>query len=429
MPTLNVFPSYTHGQLTIPSSKSHTLRAILFAGLANGLSIVENPLLSPDSYAMLHAIELLGAKIVKSDESQFLIEGVNGHISLADDVINAGNSGIILRFVSAIAALGSSPIVITGDHSIRHQRPMYPLIDALTQLGVNVKSTKGDGFAPLIIQGPLRGGTAIVHGKDSQPVSALLIAAQFAQEPIEIQVQEGGELPWIELTLDWLNKMGLSYIRHSPFHFTVPGNSKLESFHYHVPGDLSTLSFPVAAALISDQNLIIKNVDLNDCQGDKEIIRIFQEMGGKIEVDETNNTLTVLAGSQLKGVNVDINNCIDGIVILTCLACFASTSTKITGAEVAREKECNRIEAIATELRKMGATIFTHPDGLLIEPKPLKGAKLHSHNDHRMAMSLAIAALGANGQSQIEDIDCIKKTYPNFIEDFKSLGALFEVSK
>ena len=152
MSTLNVFPSHTHGHLIIPSSKSHTLRAILFAGLANGLSIVENPLLSPDSYAMLHAIELLGAKVVKSNESQFLIEGVNGHISLADDVINAGNSGIILRFVSAIAALGNSPIVITGDHSIRHQRPMYPLIDALTQLGVNVKSTKGDGFAPLLFK-------------------------------------------------------------------------------------------------------------------------------------------------------------------------------------------------------------------------------------------------------------------------------------
>jgi len=410
------------GEIAIPPSKSQTLRAILFASMANGKSIIHSALPSPDAKAMVEACRTLGAT-VDYYYDHIAVDGLNGQIDSAEDVIHAGNSGIVLRFIAAIASLGKHPIVITGDHSIRHQRPMKPLLSALTQLGVKAISTKDDGFAPIIIQGPLTSGTASVLGEDSQHVSALLIAAAFAKGPIEIFVENPGEKPWIDLTLHWFNLLGIPYENHGYTRYRIPGDSRFAGFQYTVPGDLSSASFPIAAALITDSDLTLRNVNLNDPQGDKKLIEVLQQMGAKIDIDAKQKTLHIHSGSKLQGTTVDINDFVDAIAILAVIGCYAEGETKIINAGVAKQKECDRIRCIALELTKMGASIEENPDGLTVRKSTLYGADLFSYHDHRMVMSLAVAGLGARGETIINDVECVSKTYPTFLNDFQSLGA------
>lgn len=413
------------GRIVIPSSKSHTLRAILFGMLGSGGSVINRYLPSADTFAMINACKMFGGK-VNIGKDHLEIEGVGGKIHHAEDVINAENSGLILRFCAAVGALSSHPIVITGDYSIRHQRPMQHLISALCQLGVSAVSTRGDGFAPVIVKGPLESGQVFIHGHDSQPVSALLIASAFAEGPIEIHVQNAGEKPWLSLTLDWFDRLGISYENRDFTHFRLLGQSRYHGFTYTVPGDFSSAAFPLATALVTGSELLLENVDMNDVQGDKELIYVLKRMGADIQIDDRNKTLVVKKGAALKGIAVDINDFIDAITILAVIACFAEGETHIYNAAVAKQKECNRIASIAAELRKMGADIHETEDGLIIRQSSLKGAEVFSHHDHRMAMSLAIAGMGAQGETVVTSFDCVKKTFPSFVEDFKRLGASIE---
>lgn len=414
------------GEIVVPASKSHTLRAILFAALGSGKSVIRNYLPSTDAIAMIEACRHLGATCdISSDRIE--IEGLKGKIHCAEDVINAGNSGIVLRFCAAVGALSTHPIVITGDHSIRHQRPMKPLLDGLTQLGVSAKTMRGDGYAPVVIEGPLKPGKAVITGEDSQPVSAMLIAAAFAEGPIELHVRNPGEKPWIGLTLDWFNRLGIRYENDGFEHYRLLGNSLYRGFEYTVPGDFSSAAFPIAAALVTQSDLLLRNVDMQDSQGDKELITVLKKMGANIEIAEHNKTLHVKRGGILSGAAVDINNFVDAITILSVIACFADGETHIRNAAVAKNKECNRIHCIARELRKMGADITVTDDGLVIRKSALKGAQVDSYHDHRMVMSLTVAALGAQGETRIEPVECVSKTFPTFVHDFNSLGANIEV--
>lgn len=418
--------SSIHGKISVPPSKSHTLRSILFGALGCGKSVIHNYLNSSDTQSMIEACRLLGASI-QSTPTTLKIEGTKGKIHYTEDVINAGNSGIVLRFCAAIGSLSSHPIVITGDESIRHQRPMKPLLEGLRQLGVSATSMRGDDYAPIILQGPMKPGKALIDGMDSQPVSALLIAAAFAEGPIEIDVKNAGEKPWVALTLQWFDYLGISY-KHQHFeNYQLKGNSRYEGFNYTVPGDFSSAAFPIAAALITQSNLTVHNIDMNDSQGDKELIAVFKKMGAEIEIDDSRKRLYVKTKGKLSGITVDINNFVDAITILAVVACYAEGETLIQNAAVARQKECNRIQGIAAELSKMGADIMETEDGLRIRGSPLKGAALESYNDHRMAMSLSVAALGAEGETTIGPIECVSKTFPSFREDFNLLGATIEI--
>ena len=410
------------GEIFVPPSKSQTLRSILFGSLGKGKSIIHHYLSSTDTQAMINACRLFGATIDVFPE-RIEIQGTGGKINYTEDVINAGNSGIVLRFCSAIGALSKHPVVITGDDSIRHQRPMKPLLNGLTQLGVSTASMRGDYYAPVIIQGPLKSGKAMINGEDSQPVSALLIASAFAEGPIELQILNPGEKPWVALTLGWFDLLGIPYKNHAFERYRLLGNSCYEGFEYHVPGDFSSAAFPIAAALITQSEVTLKNIDMNDLQGDKELISIFQKMGANIEIDEQRKMVYVKRGSPLNGIKIDINNFIDAITILAVVGCFAEGETVIYNGAVAKQKECNRIRCIASELRKMGADVTENDDGLCIRKSILKGTSVHSYNDHRMAMSLAVAGFGAQGKTIVSSVECIAKTFPSFVTDFNALGA------
>jgi 3-phosphoshikimate 1-carboxyvinyltransferase len=421
-----VHKSILEGELTIPSSKSQTLRAILFAALAEGKSLIYDYLPSPDTRSMIAACQSLGAHIT-SLPHELIIEGNRGKIAQAEDVINAGNSGLVLRMIAAVSALASKPIVITGDYSIRHQRPMKPLLEALNQLGISAISTRGDTYAPVIIQGPFKGGKASFCGMDSQHVSAMLIASAFSQEPVELFVTNPGEKPWISLTLSWFAHLNIPYENHQFEHYRIKGNHSYKGFIYHVPGDLSSVAFPIAAALITRSQLLIKNVDMQDAQGDKLLIEILREMGASITVDDCARTLFIDRREVLKGIEVDVNPYIDALPILAVIAAFSEGEMHIRNAAVARHKECDRIHHITKELQKMGALITEHEDGLTIRTSQLKGAHVNSQKDHRLAMALTIAGMGAEGKTIVNDVDCITKTYPSFFQDFKALGVSIQL--
>lgn len=424
MKTLIVKQSQLSGEIVVPSSKSQTHRAILLGSLAKGRSIVQNPLNSSDSQAMIQACRHLGAKIDAHDD-YLEIQGVAGRIVGAEDVIHAHNSGIILRFMAAIAALGSEPIIITGDHSIRNQRPMQTMLDSLTQLGAKATSARGNGFAPIIIQGPLKPGRCkIANGADSQNVSSLLLAAAFLDGKLELEVNQPGEKPWINLTLDWLKRLQVPFENHHYEKYIVQGVGSYSGFEYTVPGDWSSAAFPIAAALITQSELTLKNLTTYDLQGDKKILDIFKKMGAEIIIDDREKSLRVCRGQQLQGVTVDINDCIDAVTILAVVACYAEGETHLINAAVARQKECDRLACIAAELKKMGANIQETWDGLIIKGGAvLKAASVFSRGDHRMAMALAVAGMGTEGETHIQNMDCIAKTYPNFIKDFHHVGA------
>jgi 3-phosphoshikimate 1-carboxyvinyltransferase len=418
--TARIQASSLRGIHKIPPSKSQTMRALIFASLSKGRSIIRNYLHSPDTDAMIKACRLLGAQIKVMAE----ILEVEGGLAPAEDVIDAGNSGIVLRFIGAISALTSRYTVITGDDSIRHRRPVRPLLDGLTQLGAFAVSSRGDDHAPIIIKGPLKGGTALIEGEDSQPVSGLLMAAAFAPAKTELFVTNPGEKPFVELTLSWFDRLGIPYENDGYEKYVVPGHAEIDGFDYFVPADWSSASYPIAAALITNSELTIEGVDFNDAQGDKDLVVLLQEMGAKFHIQD--HSLTVLPGSRLKGCKIDVSRFIDAITLLPVIGCFAEGTTEIVGGKIARLKECDRISSIVSELRKMGAKIEEREDGMTIEQSSLQGALTHSYADHRMAMSLTVAGLAAEGETVISGVESVAKSFPGFFDRLRELGAKIE---
>ncbi|NDE82123.1 MAG: 3-phosphoshikimate 1-carboxyvinyltransferase [Chlamydiia bacterium] len=420
MRSLTVSPSKTNGSIFIPPSKSHTLRAIFFSIMASGVSHIENYLDSPDTDAMLEAAQALGAG-VRKEKGSLYIKGTGGDLAPLNRMIDAGNSGQVLRFIGALSALIPSSTTISGDPSIKTLRTVQPLIDALNQLGGTAYSLEGNGHAPLIIQGPIGPGIASLCGKDSQPVSAMLMACSFLKGTTVIEVTDPGETPWIDLTLYWLRKLKLAYKAEGHHRFILDGHGHYPGFHVKIPGDFSSAAFPIAAALITRSGLTLENLDRDDVQGDKKLIDILIQMGGDLSW-QSDSTLSIKQGPAMQGMVIDINDCIDALPILAVIGCYAKGVTHITNAAIARKKESDRISSITKELRKMGGIIEEFEDGMKIYPCPLKGAVLESHRDHRIAMALAVGALSAEGSSCIQEVECINKTYKQFCKDFQNIG-------
>lgn len=401
---LLIGPSPLAKTVALPPSKSHTMRALLL-GSKSRRSVVRHYLNSPDTEAMIQAITYLGST-VERDNDNLLIQG-----GYADSpcLIECGNSGQVLRFVAAQAALRRTKIGFTGDESIRTNRPMQPLLSALEQLGAQTSA----GEKGWVIEGPIKAGSATLSGADSQPVSALLMAAAFLDGTTTLHVHNPGETPWIDMTLSWLKKCDVNIHHDNYEYYSITGRPSIEGFDVTISGDYSAAAFPLAASLITGESLTLTNAPLDDTQGDQKIIPLLEAMGARFLRQE--DTLTIIPGP-LKGLTIDLNDMIDALPILAVLGCYAAGTTKIVNAAIARKKESDRITAIAQELTKMGAHIDECEDGLVIYPSPLQAATLSSHGDHRIAMALAVAALGASGNSLIQETSCIAKSFPTFLD-------------
>jgi len=408
------------GTVQIPPNKSHSFRALIMAALAEGTSRIIAPAVSNDWMRGIEALEMFGAEITPRAEMVWEVTGTGGKLTTPDDVIDCGNSGIILRFFMALSACCEGYSILTGDHSLRHIRLCQPLIDALNALGAWAASTKSDGHAPVVVRGRLKGGQAEIDGMDSQPISALLIASSQAEAPTELTVRRPGEKPWIGVTLDWLERCGVEYSNEDFQRYRIRGQSKWLAFEARIPLDWSAALYPIVAALVvPDSELRIRGMDFNDSQGDKNVINVLREMGADIEI--TDDEL-VARSSRLTGRRIDCNDFIDQFMLLAVVGAMAEGQTELANAEVCRYKECDRIHEMHEALKAMGAEVEERPDGLIVRKSRLHGASLPSHGDHRMVMTLAVAALTARGQTLINDVECIKKTFPHFVEQMQGIG-------
>lgn len=420
MVSYKIAPSKVSGTTKVPPSKSHTMRALLFALMGRGESLIRNFLPSPDTMAMVKAISAFGAKVKVTDDCM-VIEGRRGELCRPKEIIDAKNSGLVFRLMAGIGALLDSYVIITGDESIQNRRVIAPLLEALSSRGVFAKSAALDNHAPIIIRGPLEPGKIEIDGADSQPVSALLIATSFLQGGSEIYVTNPGEELWVQMTLDWLTRLGGEVTREGYSYYKVKGGLAYEGFDTTIAGDFSSSTYPLAAALLTKEEICLTGLALEDRQADSYFIELLEEMGATIEKKQ--DRVFLRKSKPLSGIVMDVNRCIDALPLLAVVATSATSPSWIRGGEIARYKESDRVSSVVEELRKMGAIIEEKQDGMVVYPSALKGAHLTSHKDHRIALSMIVASLAAEGESVIEDVEHIAKSYPDFFSEFTKLGA------
>ena len=426
---LYVSPAKTNGELCVPGSKSHTIRAVVIATLAKGKSVIKAPLVSEDTLSCLKAASTFGAWVKRGAGDAFWeITGTGGRLLTPAKTVDMGNSGTGTRLFTALAALGDSPVFFDGDESLR-TRPMAPLLDALRSLGAKASST--DGKCPCSVQGPIIGGEAFVNGKSSQFVSALLMAAPLAKINTILLVQDPNETPYIEMTLDWLKQTGIQVTHDSRYmHFALKGGQSYTPFERKIPGDFSTACFPLVAAAVTGGKIHLHNLDFKDSQGDKAIFDYLKKMGASISVSR--HGVTTVKGEPLKAVELDLNATPDALPIMAVAAACATGTSVFRNVAQARIKETDRIACMATELRKMGIKVEEFEDGMAVTGGKLQASKeLESYKDHRIVMALAIAALAVKNQSAvsiINDAEAAAVTYPGFVNDFRKLGARFQLN-
>lgn len=419
---VRVRTSVVQGDVYAPPSKSYTHRAMTIAALGKKAEI-SYPLLSKDTIATVKACEAFGATIHVPEEKEDVLRivGVEGHPKTPDDVIDAANSGTTLRFMTALGSLVDGAVVLTGDGSLR-KRPNGPLLKAINDLGASTFSTKGDGTAPIVVRGKLKGGKTTVDGSiSSQFISALLLACPFASKYTMIKVD--GKLkskPYVEMTLDMLKGAGAKVVTNFS-KFEIPHEQAFNLGSYVIPGDFSSASYLLAAGAITNSKVVVKNL-FPSKQGDVAIVFILQQMGANVMWNRDKGMVTV-DGADLEGIRIDVGAHPDLVPTLAVLGACAEGVTQITNAAHLRYKETDRLRAMSVELRKMGAKVKELPDGLVIERSHLQGAKLRGYNDHRIVMALAVAGLVAKGETIVDDAESVDVSYPDFFDDLFSMGA------
>jgi 3-phosphoshikimate 1-carboxyvinyltransferase len=425
MVLLKVMPSKLEGDVTAPPSKSYTHRAFAVGLLANGESKISNPLLSLDTQATIDAIKILGAHVIQRNNF-WHVSGTMGKLSPSSNLIDVKNSGTTLRLMTAIASLSPKSIGLTGDESIR-ARPMDPLIDALVKLGARARCEGPHGRPPVVVGGGLKGGNVEISGAiSSQFISALLIACPYAKEDVELTVTELRSKPYTEITLELLNLAGAE-IKHSSdlMDFTIPGKQIFRPLDFDVPGDFSSAAFMLGAGALAGVNIKVKNLDVRGVQGDKRIVDLLREFGAEVKVKGKE---VEVSSSDLMGIEADCGDNPDLVPVLAVLGAVAEGTTKLMNIPHLRHKETDRLRALGTELRKLGARVEELPDELRIRGvKQLKGARLNSYGDHRMVMALAVAGLAAQGETIVDGAENISVSYPNFVDDMRKLGAKVEL--
>ena len=405
------------GRISVPGSKSHTIRAVAAALLGRETCTVRAPLCSEDTVSARNAASALGAKVEIAD-GLWRITGCGGEIAGAPRTVDMGNSGTSLRILTAAAALGSAPVTFDGDASLR-TRIMAGELSALTALGAHTESR--GGFAPLTVKGPLKGGYAKVDGTTSQYLSALLMTLPLAAGDSVLELDFLNEADYVLITLDWLSRCGIEVLaREDLLRFEIPGGQRYSAFDRVIPADFSTAAFPLGAGVIGGAGVRIANLDFTDLQGDKRVFDHVRRMGGAIR--ECGGDLEV-SRSELRGGEFDLNTTPDALPLMAVLGCYASGETRLVNVPQARLKETDRIACMTTELRKLGADVEELPDGMVIRRSRLVGAEVESFGDHRIAMALTVAALGASGETVVRDGGACAVTYPDFAADFRKLGA------
>jgi 3-phosphoshikimate 1-carboxyvinyltransferase len=420
--------------IAVPGSKSLTQRVLIAAALAQGRSRLIGPLTSEDTDYTAKALGQMGISVGREVDSQgsrgeihsdaWQVEGNGGRIATPSGVIYLGNNGTATRFLTSVAALGHGEFIIDGEERMR-ERPIGPLITALRGWGVDIRSTAGTGCPPLVINshGLAGGETILPEGKSSQYLSSLLLVAPYAVHPATLRVT--GEVlskPYVAMTLSVMADFGIEVDCNQDFnHFVIPQGC-YRAMEYQIEGDASNASYFWAAAAITAGRVTVSNVPVPSLQGDAGLVPLLARMG--CEVSREGGGITVCGRQHLEGITVDMGDMPDVVPTLAVVAAFAHGKTVINNIAHLRIKECDRLNAVVTELTRMGAKVEERQDSMIIYGDggaSLHGAVIETYKDHRMAMSFAVAGLKVAGV-QISNEGCVAKSFPDFWERFSLLA-------
>jgi 3-phosphoshikimate 1-carboxyvinyltransferase len=398
-----------------PSSKSLTHRYLVTSALAEGHSVIKYPLISIDTEATAKALSILGTEIIKKDD-RWEING--GFLTTPNIPLDCKESGTTLRLLTGVCALVNGCTELMGSPTL-FQRPMKPLTDALIRLGVRVERIE-DQNKIKVYGGDLEGGEVEIRGDiSSQFISSLLLVAPYAKSNMEITVTTSLESkPYVEMTLDTMRKHGVSVNASDDLRKLIIPIKKYEPKEAIIEGDWSSVAYILAAGILAG-GVTISNIRKKSKQADLQIINILEQMGANLEIYEEEITARK---SILKGIRVDFKDCPDLFPIVCALCSIAEGESTLKGIKRLKLKESDRVFSMIKGLEKMGADIQENNGILSIVGRKLKGAFIDPFKDHRIAMSLGVLALVAEGKTIIKDAECVDKSYPQFWDDLHSLG-------
>ncbi|MBO5984810.1 MAG: 3-phosphoshikimate 1-carboxyvinyltransferase [Rikenellaceae bacterium] len=403
------------GTIAPPSSKSYAQRAIALALLAEGRSILRNIEFCKDTRSALKCIEALGAKVEYIDDSTIAIEG---GLKPQSNTLNVGESGLATRLFTPIASLNPTPITIEGEGTLLY-RPMTMMIEPLRQLGVQVRD--GGGFLPIEVQGPMHGGDITVDGSvSSQFITGLLLALPLAQEDTTLHVTSPVSIPYIDMTIETARLFGVE-IMHNEGDYTqffIEGRQQYTPADIAIEGDWSGAATLLVAGAIAGE-VTVKNISTLSKQADTAICRALERAGAGLIIEQESITVSK---RKLRGFEFDATNAPDLFPALAALAAAAEGESVIIGTDRLRHKESDRAETICREYEKLGIEVDISEKNIMrIQGGEILPATTFSHNDHRIAMSIAISALRCQGEVVIENAECVEKSYPTFFEDLESI--------
>ena len=412
------------GSITLPGSKSLSNRVLLLAMLSEGETFIENLLDSDDVRRMIDALAKLKIPYEENRPNKKIrVKGEGGKIPVDKAELFLGNAGTAIRPLTAALTLGHGQFVLDGIERMR-ERPIQDLLDGLNQLGAQVRSINNTGCPPVeIIANGLPGGITELSGAiSSQYLSAILLTSPFAQIPVEIRIKDHlVSIPYVEMTIKLMNRFGVNVDvseDFKSFHINAPQSYKSPGA-YFVEGDASSASYFLAGAAITGGTITVIGCGTDSLQGDARFAKIMEMMGAEVQWEP--NQITVRGSGNLRGIDVDMNEMPDAAMTLAVAALFAEGTTAIRNIYNWRLKETERLQAVSSELQKLGATIEEGEDYIIIKPpEQLLPAEIATYDDHRMAMAFSLAACGGVPIT-ILDPSCVSKTFPDYFDQLSKL--------
>jgi 3-phosphoshikimate 1-carboxyvinyltransferase len=404
-------------QVNIPGSKSITHRYLIMAALAAGKSRLVNALWCEDTRYTAAALKSLGARVVAGSEA-VEVTGTGGQLSCPPDPIPLGNAGTAMRLLTAVTCLARGTCVLVGNERM-HSRPIGELLDGLRLLGGRAESLNRNGCPPVRVRGGglAGGGSRVDASRSSQFVSAILLAAPYATRPVELRLHGLVSRPYVDLTLEGMVRFGTAaaWLDEQSLRVEAPGRYLAGT--YQVEGDCSSASYFWAAAAITGGRVRTLNLRADSRQGDLRLLQLLGQMGCDVQWD--GEGVTVI-GAPLRGITVDMSDMPDMVPTLAVVASFAGGTTVLANVSHLRLKESDRLRAVAQGLQRMGISVEEGEEKLVIRGGKPRGAVIDSHNDHRIAMSFAVAGLKSGGVC-IDEESCVDKSFPQFWQTFQQL--------
>lgn len=411
------------GNVVLPGSKSLSNRILLLSMLSEGKTEIQNLLDSDDVRRMVEALETLGIQLEENRAENFItVSGTSGIIPAKEATLMLGNAGTAIRPLTAAMTLGHGRFVLDGVQRMR-ERPIIDLVNGLSQLGANLRCINGTDCPPVeVIADGLPGGITRLSGViSSQYLTAILLAAPYADKEVQIEITDKlVSVPYVEMTLRLMQSFGVS-VNHENFRlFRIPRQTYRSPGSIFVEGDASSATYFLAGAAITKGTVTVKGCGTDGLQGDVRFAEVLEKMGAKVEWEPQQVKLT---GNSLNGVDVDMNKMPDAAMTLAVAALFASGPTAIRNIYNWRVKETERLQAVSTELRKLGAEVEEGYDYLVIQPpEQIRKAEIDTYDDHRMAMAFSLAACGESPIT-INNPGCVSKTFPDYFEVLNGLCA------